>query len=415
MAERRTFSRAGGFSMVEMLVALVFTMVLMAGMATVFKASLSTFYAAGETLSSGRRNRMSIDLLGADLDNACMYLADLVDPPILSANNPAFYILPNQPITGLPASPSATDPTVADQLLFYADAALPFEGSLLGGAQRSDTQLVQANAAATGADTTFTVECWNQAYAQQIVAGQEFLFKDSGEVGLVATPPVLGNGQSANSQVTFTVGASASAGITGSGPTGLVKFSHVPGSGITFIQPAQMIRYSVQFLKLDTQGGDGNLIPCLVRDQGNYATGGFAASQPQQIITENVQAFKVYLSVRPDLISAGSALAWAGDPTGVRSGAWTGFSGWSSGLLGSLNPDQASLTTQLAAADPGATPPASNPNWFRSIPTLVRIDVTTRTATARGEYSPTGQTLARKTLTQSLIFVPRHSGLPMTW
>jgi len=52
-------------------------------------------------------------------------------------------------------------------------------------------------------------------------------------------------------------------------------------------------------------------------------------------------------------------------------------------------------------------------HWFRSIPTLVRVDVSTRTATQRTEYSDTPNTLAYKDLTQSLVFVPRHSGLTM--
>ena len=44
-----------GFSLVELLVALVFTMVLMAGMANVYRASLSSFYTSGESISSVRR------------------------------------------------------------------------------------------------------------------------------------------------------------------------------------------------------------------------------------------------------------------------------------------------------------------------------------------------------------------------
>jgi hypothetical protein len=49
---------------------------------------------------------------------------------------------------------------------------------------------------------------------------------------------------------------------------------------------------------------------------------------------------------------------------------------------------------------------------------LVRVDLTTRTAAQRTEYigvnnasAATGA--AYKLLTQSLIFVPRHSGLPI--
>ena len=99
MAKPRSRAHIQGFSLVEMLVALVFTGILMAGMATVFKTSLSTFYTSGEQLSSARRNRMSIDLLGDDLNAACMYLLDPSVPPAVVATNPPFYILPNMAVT----------------------------------------------------------------------------------------------------------------------------------------------------------------------------------------------------------------------------------------------------------------------------------------------------------------------------
>jgi len=43
--------------------------------------------------------------------------------------------------------------------------------------------------------------------------------------------------------------------------------------------------------------------------------------------------------------------------------------------------------------------------------TLVRVNVTTRTAVQRSEYSTTGNTLAYKEQTQSLMLLPRHFGL----
>ena len=81
MAEGVRPPRVIGFSLVELLVALVFTMVLMAGMANVYKASLSAFYTSGESISSSRRNRMSVDLLVEDLNRAGMFLTDLSVPP----------------------------------------------------------------------------------------------------------------------------------------------------------------------------------------------------------------------------------------------------------------------------------------------------------------------------------------------
>jgi len=41
------------------------------------------------------------------------------------------------------------------------------------------------------------------------------------------------------------------------------------------------------------------------------------------------------------------------------------------------------------------------------------VDLTTRTAASRTEYASTANTSAYKLLSQSLIFVPRHAGLPV--
>ncbi|MFZ1613787.1 MAG: hypothetical protein WAT51_06420, partial [Holophaga sp.] len=145
MAKSRLSFRAKGFSMVELLVALVFTTILMAGLASVFKASLSTFYTSGEILSSARRNRMSIDLLGDDLNTAAMYLTDLSVPPPVVPTNPPFYIIPNVLIAGAGTS----DPQRTDELYFYLDQPVPFEANLgIAAPQQTAAELVVAEKAA---------------------------------------------------------------------------------------------------------------------------------------------------------------------------------------------------------------------------------------------------------------------------
>lgn len=389
MAKPASFQCADGFSLVEMLVALVFTGILMAGMAAVFKGSLSTFYTSGEQLSSARRNRMSIDLLGDDLNSAAMYLVDLSVPPAVVTTVPPFFILPNMPITGAGAS----DPQSSDELYFYMDQPLPFEGSLSGVApQQTAAELVMAGTAPTAADNTFSIECADStAYANQVKKGQVFIFKDSWETAYInAEPTVTG------STVTVVAGADPNALVTGTGSAGLPsKAKHLPGSGIVFIQPAQMVRYRIVLLKLDPLNANG--IPCLVRDQGTYDGTGFKATLPQQVITENVSGFKVYLST--------DGQNWAG--LGLPA-ATTGFSaGWDQGI-------RAQVDAQLLnSGRPSYQTTRASEHWFRSIPTLVRVDVSTRTATQRTEYSSTPNTLAYKDLTQSLVFVPRHSGLTL--
>jgi len=401
MAKRRDFQRHLGFSLVEMLVALVFTGLLMGGMAQVFKSSLSTFYTSGEKLSSARRNRMATDLLYDDLNVAGMYLADLSAPPsIISSGNPAFYIIPNAAIAGA----GSDDPQTADQLFFYMDDPLPFEGSLympsgsVVTAPRTASELVLAQEAATTADSTYTIDCRENAYANMVKVGQSVIFKDFWETLYIqsVTPP-------SGTKVTITAGTLPTGQITGVGAGGVPsKAKHLDATGVVFIRPSQMVRYSVKMKALDPQKANG--IPCLVRDQGTYAAGGFVPDPLQEsIITENVSGFKAY-------ISCDSGRNWAGmnNATGTPY-TYSGFDdGWTGGIRAELN-------TQLATAGRADFQTTSgNEHWFRSIPALVRLDLSTRTATQRSEYSDTPTTtVAYRNLTQSFVIVPRHFGLTM--
>lgn len=387
MGKHRLLPNANGFSLIEMLVALVFTLVLMAGLSTVFKASLSTFYTSGEVLSSARRNRMSIDLLGDDLNNAAMYLVDLSVPPPVVATTPPFFILPNMPIAG--AGPN--DPQTADELYFYMDQPLPFEGTLQGAApQQTAAELVLGTAAPTATDKTFTINCGDSSsYANQVKKGQVLIFKDSWETAYIDQDP-----SPSGVNVTVVAGADPKAALTGTGSAGLPsKAKHLGGSRVVFIQPAQMVRYRIAMLQLDPQSATG--IPCLVREQVNYGNA-FGPGTPQEIITENVSGLKVYLS-------ADSGMNWAG--FGLTASDFS--AGWDQGI-------RTQLDTQLGASGrPEYKTTRVSDHWFRSIPTLVRVDVSTRTATQRTEFANVPNTLAYREMTQSLVFVPRHSGLSM--
>ncbi len=387
MAKRGFSRRSNGFSLVELMVAVFFTLVLMAGLASVFKASLSTFYTSGEKLSSARRNRMSVDMLTDDINAAMMYLVDITSAPqrVVMPNNPPFYVLPNMPIAGAGAS----DPQTSDELYFMMDQSLPFEGTVGPVAVLTANQQVDQNPGAPPPPQTFTINCRRDSYASMVRAGQYLGFKDnwSPQIILAATP----SGES----VTITLGEDPASQITGDEGSKVAQdFAHLPGSGIVFIQKHQVVRYRIQMLQLDPQNANG--IPCLVRDQGTYSPAGFVADQPQQIITENVSGFKVYLSVDGGLLWAGLGQNAAGFNAG-----------WDQGI-------RAQLDAQLAVSGrPGYQTTRGDEFWFRSTPTLVRVDVSTRTATQRSEYANTPDTVAYKDLTQSLVFVPRHAGLKM--
>lgn len=408
MPKLRITAGAQGFSLAEMMVALVFTMLLMAGMTVVFKTSIANFYTSGENLSSARRNRMSVDLMGDDLNSAGMYLMDLSVPPPTAAANPPFYILPNMTIKGPDGTTDAVtgpdDPSTTDEIYFYMDEALPFTGELKGtGPGAIGAEGVVGEKAPVDADKTFLIECWNDSYAKSVKKGLTFIFKDSWETGYIAKDPVVVT----PTQVRVVLGADPNAAVTGRGSAGVLpKAKHLDGSGVIFIQRAQMVRYRIQYLNLDPSKANG--IPCLVRDQGDYADAGYTpAAGSQVIISENVSGFKVYLSA--------NSQDWAGY------GLPSSVSGFNSGWDGS-DGIRSLLDAQLAAAGrPGYLTTRVGEHWFRSIPTMVRVDVTTRTATQRTEYDsaakagydPANPRLAYRELTQSLVFVPRHFGLSM--
>ena len=396
---------SSGFSLVELMVALLFTGLLMTGMAQVFKSSLSGFYTAGEVLSSARRNRASIDLLYDDLNSAGMYLTSLSAPPAeVAASNPAFSVSPNMPIIGVPGP---DDPTRSDQLFFYLDQPMAFEGTISTAGRSASEIIAGGGVVLTGAggDDEFKIDCGDPAYAsllsttlansmaQSPPRGLSMVLKDSWETLYFTTATISG------SIATITASGDPGTAISGLGSQGTPpKAKHIPLATVLFYRPSQMVRYSIKMKILDPQSVTG--IPCLVRDQGTYAAGAFVADPNQEsIITENVSHFTTYLS-------ADSGKNWVGyDPVTN-----TGPTSWA--LL------RAALDAQLLTAGRADyTSTQGNEHWFRKIPTLVRLDITTRTATKRTEYStttlPTPPTAAYRELVQSLVIVPRHFGLPI--
>jgi hypothetical protein len=331
-----------------------------------------------------------MDLIGDDLNSAAMYL-NLASPPSMSDSNPGFYIIPNQPITGA----AADGPSTTDELYFYMDLPHSFEGELSGAStQSSGDDMVLGQMAPQVADKTYTIDCKSSVYADQVKEGQSFIFKDSYDVALIKQ--VL---STSGSLVTVLLSEDPNVAVTGLGATLPLKERHIPGTGVTLYTPGQMVRYAIQMMQLDPKSTSG--VPCLVREQGNYSAGGFVSTQTQ-IITENVSGFKVYLS-------ANSGTDWAGfDAATGQSKAYSGFvDGWTNGIRTELN-------TQLAASGrPGCTTTQGLDQWFRDIPTLVRLDLTTRTATKRTDFSTTKGVAKYQSQLQTLVIVPRHFGLTM--
>lgn len=400
MAERR--SNDFGFSLIELMVSLFFTGLLMAGMAKVYQASLSSFHTSAERITAGRHGRIAMDMLADDLNQAGMFLTSMTSYPddVLRPSNPGFWVNPNVPITLSDGS------LQGDQINFYYDEGLPFEAVLsgagssgiAGGSASAGLSDSEQNKVAIGsAARTFTFDTKDPSFASMVKKGQMVLFKDGWTPSAIAKDPTI-----TGNLVTVEFEPSNVLSDLGGGPqaadgstTGRVELSrgrHRFGAPVTFVKPAQAVVYSLQPRNLDPSDPT-RTVPCLVRQQGDYTSGGLAAVSRTDVLAEDVSGLKVYFSVD-------------GGRNWIREAAATGFTaGWVNGL-------RYQTETALATKGiPGLTSMA-DATWFREIPVLVRVDITTRTATKREVYGdPVAHVAAYRELTQSIVMRPRHFGL----
>lgn len=380
----------GGFSLVELLVALVFTAVLMAGMASVFRSSAQTYTAVNETMGAQRTNRWALDQISDDISQAGFVFPDRPLPSsILTGAESLFSITPGGAVAGVvrvsDIDPTATqtETVTADAIQFFTDVPLPVGGTWSADTYGNDPNPGgTATSAPASAAITFTLGA-----ATDLKAGDVMVILDSGEYGNWEHPVISGPGNPVVFETDPTKLANYSSALISAG----IALAHKAGVPVYFIRPAQLVRYAVQAVALDPANSAVKL-PCLVRQQTGYPTSGTVdwTTVPTQIIAENVEGFRVDMSFD-------GGTTWArttGAPT-----TWAGI--------------QANANTQLTTVGlpllKTVTDPA-NPDWFRSINCLIRVDITTRAPIRREEYSTTTGARAYRTRTQTLMISPRNFG-----
>ena len=377
-----------GFSLVELMVALLFTGVLMAGMAGVYRSSISSFQTAGEKLSAGRRSRVAIDMLSDDLHLAGMFVNNLAYKPEVSSANPGFWINPDQAVT-------LSDGTLrADEIYFWFDQFLPFSGTLItasGGPTDSGASMLEGDNTVdlnSPAMRTRIVETNEASFASMVAPGQVAFIKDQ------YAPLLIESVTSApgSTKVSF-VFAHEKPGAAGQRPgtVGMPANSDRAGVPVSFIIPNQMVKYSIQAQTVDPSDPT-HTVPCLVREQGDYQSGvaGLPVVTSRNILAEDVSGFKVFMSVD-------------GGRTWLRADPATGWAGFQLKLNNALS---------LGYGRPTYTT-VNDPLWFREVPVTVRVDVTTRTSQQRQEYSTNVATRSYKEQVHSLVLKPRHFGLTL--
>jgi Tfp pilus assembly protein PilW len=284
-----------GFSMVEMLVALVFTSLLMVGMAGVFKGSIRAFTTINETLGAQRTNRWAVEQVMDDISQAGFLFPDRALPTsVLAAAESLFSITPNVAVTGAvrisDTSPTATvaENLTADVLEFFSDVPLPVAGTWAVDTTAGGMSGGVIGAAPTSASINYT----RGAYTD-LQAGDVMVILDSGENGAWEHPVIAG----AANPVVFETSAVNLAKYTSANINAGIANSHVAGVPVFFIRPNQLTRYSVQAVALDPANSSVKL-PALVRQQTAYPASGTVdwTTVPAQLVAENVQGLRVDIS-----------------------------------------------------------------------------------------------------------------------
>lgn len=368
-----------GFSLIEMLVAVMFIGILTAGMLRIYSANLASFQRVNDMIGSQRRGRWALASLQDDVSLVGYFAFVPFNQPtgysVASGTQEPFMILPaSTPVltTGPdPANPGGaliTGPLTPnpDELQFVGDLPLPIMATVAG---------------TTPAALTVNVLSGSLADVQpgDIVAILDAAFEQ------VQVASVSGN----------VIGVSATgmamAGSTQAGGYALAPALtfHPPDTPIAIFRPNVVTRYAIQARAWDPSN-PAITVPCLVRQQALYPPGGTLinwAGAATDVIAENIEGFTVDLSFD-------GGINW------LRQGA----------------ADWNAIVTNISSKSPGgkAVNPRdpSNPLWFRTFPFLIRMDIVSRSAAPRAQGATTAQVdYVRRT--QTLMVSPRNFGLPL--
>jgi prepilin-type N-terminal cleavage/methylation domain-containing protein len=376
--------RSPGFSLVELLVAVVLVSLLMAGMFNIFKSTASNFQTSIETLGMQRNARWGLTMLQDEVLNAGFLLPPRVLPQISvdPAAQPPVYMGPTD------YTPDGATEAV-DEVQFIMDLPLNIQGTL--------TDDVEA--------FKDTIPVNIPSGASLIQAGDIMFIQDSASAFLVVE-------SASATSVKFKTSTSSAGGFVDAygdetSQGGLIDFklynAHKKGATVTFIRPLQVVRYTVVPRKLDPSDPDA-VVPCLVRQMrplvGNageiWAPPSGTPQAIEQIILEGVTGFKVDWSLD-------GGKTWI-IKSGASGGKWNETRAYiDQTIKDSTNPF---VRQSKGVADP------SDPFWPNYLPVLMRIDVETRSRIKRTEYNPTDPTAsAYRTRRETLMLSPRNFAL----
>lgn len=404
-----------GFSLIELLVALMFTAILTTGMLRIFASSVNGFYTQQETLGLQRNSRFAL----SQIQEEFLQAGYLFPPRSLrgvftlgsSAAQPPL-LVQQTGYTPVWADTNGTTSTLTpvDEVQFVEDVNLDIDGTL--------------GAAVSSGDSTATINIPSGiATLKNYLIGSGannlsmiMLDSQAKSVDMLKVKSIAGSGP-------YTVTMDYSAGATvdsfghpvnGGFFTGTFGNAHAANAPCSFIAPMQVVRYTVVPRALDP-ANPATKVPCLVRQTAPLnsatifapsATVVPSAPSTEQVLAEGVTGFKVDIS-----LDGGSTwLRYNPDGT-LKSGAdsWANFysvldSALKNRTLGTGSP----LLTNLQY---GLNNPI-DPLWTSYLPVTLRLDIQTSSRVARADYRTTGTGgPAFRTRTVTMLISPRNYAL----
>ena len=380
--------RRRGFSLVELMVALVFISFLMAGMLKIFQASTSTFASLSETLAIQRNARWGLNLLQEEVLQAGFLLPPYVTPNLNPTSASAQPPLLMQATGYIP--PDETVPV--DELQMVVDMPMNVSGTFT-----SDPVIA-------GTDLKVSIP----SSASEIRGGDVMMVLDS-NWELFTVDQVSQTAVKIKNETTSTPLQDAYGNQVQPFRHPTVQFVHKATAEFTFYRPMTVVRYTVVPRKLDPSDPNGT-VPCLVRQRRPLSTDPSniwapdqdtpqtTAPADEQILLEGVTGFRVDWS-------------FDGGKNWVRAGG--SGNDWAS-VRNAVNTLLTTSTSPVVLQSHGVSNLA-DPFWPRYTPILIRIDVSTRTRLKRTEYNtnldPTKPQATFRTRTETLLLSPRNFGL----
>lgn len=375
-----------GFSLIELLIAVLLTSLLMAGMFNVFKATASSFQTGLETLGMQRSARWGLNLLQEEiLDAGYLLPARIMNNMVIGATA--------QP----PVLMQATDYTPAgatapvDELQFIMDVPLGVEGTLNTAVPENGTILkldIPSGGSLIKADDVAFIQDSSSAFmlVSSISASNEVTLKIAGDDYKAFTNTMGDDTANAGGMV-----------------DARMQKPHNISAPVTFIRPNQVVRYTVVPRALDP-GDPAAMVPCLVRqtrplatDPGTIWKPDFAVVQAdEQILLEGVTGFRVDWSLD-------GGKNWI-IKDGLSDGTWDK----TREFIDKIIKDHTSkFVKQSKGVDDGG-----DPFYFNYLPVLIRLDVETRSRIQRTEYNATNPNAAAyRTRRETLMLSPRNFAL----